>query len=82
MGELLERDHFIYTCIIDALNRRMNTTIERSFSDPHIFEVFTIEFLMGCAERLPKGDVPYGSYVYYASFFRVKNICHTMVNNA
>ena len=67
MGELLERDHFIYTCIIDALNRRMNTTIE---------------FLMGCAERLPQGDVPYGSYVYYASFFRVKNICHAMVNNA
>lgn len=48
MGELLGRDHFIYTTIIDALNTRMNTTIEMSFSDPHIFEVFTIEFLMGC----------------------------------
>lgn len=48
IGELLGRDHFIYTCIIDALNARMNTTIERSFSEPHIFEVFTIEFLMGC----------------------------------
>ena len=51
MGELLGRDHFIYTCIIDALNRRMNTTIELSFSDPHIFEVFTIEFLMGCVRN-------------------------------
>ena len=48
IGELLGRDHFIYTCIIDALNARMNTTIERSFSEPHIFEIFTMEFLMGC----------------------------------
>jgi len=48
IGELLGRDHFIYTTIIDALNTRMNTTIELSFSDPHIFEVFTIEFLLGC----------------------------------
>jgi len=48
IGELLGSDHFIYVCIIEALNRRMNTTIETSFSDPHIFEVFTIEFLLGC----------------------------------
>jgi len=48
IGELLGRDHFIYTCIIDSLNSRMNTTIETSFSAPQIFEVFTIEFLLGC----------------------------------
>lgn len=48
IGELLGRDHFIYACIIDALNARMNTTIELSFSDTHIFEVFTGEFLLGC----------------------------------
>jgi len=48
IGELLGRKHFIYTCIIDALNQRMNTTIERSFSEPHIFDIFTIEFLEGC----------------------------------
>ncbi len=48
VGELLGRDHFIYQCIIYALNTRMNTTIEASFSDPHIFDVFTIEFLLGC----------------------------------
>ncbi len=48
IGELLERDHFVYRCIIDALNARMNTTIEGSFSDPHIFDVFTIEFLLAC----------------------------------
>ena len=46
LGELLGRDHFIYQCIIDALNTRMNATIEVSFSDPHIFDVFTIEFLL------------------------------------
>ena len=48
IGELLGWDHFIYQCIIDALNLRMNTTIEVSFSDPHIFDVFTIEFLLAC----------------------------------
>ncbi len=48
IGELLGRDHFIYQCIIDSLNTRMNTTIEASFSDPHIFDVFTIEFLLAC----------------------------------
>ncbi|MBQ7582046.1 MAG: hypothetical protein IJU25_04430 [Lachnospiraceae bacterium] len=26
----------------------MNTTIEASFSDPHVFDVFTIEFLLAC----------------------------------
>jgi len=50
IGELLGRDHFIYQCIIEALNTRMNTTIEQSFSDPHIFDVFTIEFLLGCID--------------------------------
>ena len=50
IGELLGRDHFIYQTIIDALNTRMNSTIERSFSDPHIFEVFTIEFMLGCID--------------------------------
>ena len=48
IGELLGRDHFIYQCIIEALNATMNTTIETSFSDPHIFDVFTIEFLLAC----------------------------------
>ena len=48
IGELLGRDHFVYQCIIEALNTRMNTTIELAFSDPHIFDVFTVEFLLGC----------------------------------
>lgn len=48
IGELLGRDHFIYTCIIDALNERMNTTLEEAFSNPDIFELFVVEFLIGC----------------------------------
>lgn len=48
IGELLGRDHFIYTCIIDALNQRMNTTLEQAFNNDHIFEVFTGEFLLAC----------------------------------
>ena len=51
MGELLGRDHFIYECIINALNERMNTTIEKAFNDDHIFEVFTIEFLLQCVKN-------------------------------
>ena len=51
IGELLGRDHFIYQCIIEALNERMNTTIENSFSDPHIFDVFTVEFLIACIQN-------------------------------
>ena len=51
IGELLGRDHFIYQCIIEALNTRMNTTIEKAFSDPHIFDVFTIEFMLGCIDN-------------------------------
>ena len=51
IGELLGRDHFIYQCILDALNTRMNTNIEGSFSDPHIFDVFTIEFLLACIDN-------------------------------
>ena len=51
MGELLGKDHFIYSCIIDALNERMNTTIEKAFNDDHIFEVFTIEFLLQCVKN-------------------------------
>ena len=49
MGQLLGQDHFIYDCIIKALDERMNTTIELAFSDPHIFEVFVVEFLHSCA---------------------------------
>lgn len=48
IGELLGRDHFIYRCMIDALNRDMNTNVEAAFSDPHLFDVFTVEFLLGC----------------------------------
>ena len=49
MGQLLGQDHFIYDCIIKALDERMNTTIELAFSDAHIFEVFVAEFLIACA---------------------------------
>ena len=51
IGELLGRDHFIYQCIIDALNARMNTTIEATFSAQHLFAVFTIEFLLACIDN-------------------------------
>lgn len=51
VGKLLKEDHFIYQCIINSLNERMNTTVEKAFSDEHIFEVFTIEFLLECIKN-------------------------------
>lgn len=48
MGELLGRDHRVYTTIINAINASMNTTIEESFSNPKTFEMFAGEFLIGC----------------------------------
>ena len=51
IGELLGRDHFVYCSIIETINTQMNTTIQSSFSDPHIFDVFTIEFLLACIEN-------------------------------
>ncbi len=51
IGEDLGRDHFIYRCMMDALNQRMNTTLEKAFTDDHIFEVFTTEFLLECVKN-------------------------------
>ncbi|MBQ4332668.1 MAG: helix-turn-helix transcriptional regulator [Clostridia bacterium] len=48
MGELLGRDHRVYTTIIDAINTSMNTTIEDAFADPNMFEMWAGEFLIGC----------------------------------
>lgn len=48
IGELLGRDHFMYTCMVGALNERMNTSIEPAFSDAHLFEVFSGEMLLEC----------------------------------
>lgn len=51
IGEWLGRDHFVYTCMIDSLNARMNTSIELSFADPRLHEVFAIELLLGCIQN-------------------------------
>ncbi len=53
MGELLGRDHFMYRCVVEALDTRMNTTLEPAFTDPHILEVFVCECLLEC---LRNGD--------------------------
>ncbi|MBR5258258.1 MAG: helix-turn-helix transcriptional regulator [Clostridia bacterium] len=51
VGELLGKEHFIYRMMIDALNTGMNTDIEPAFTDPHIFDVFTVEMLLGCHQN-------------------------------
>lgn len=51
IGELLGLDHFVYTTIIDSLNKQMNTTIEEAFIDSTMFDLFTGEFLIGCVRN-------------------------------
>ncbi len=53
LGVLLGHDHFVYRTAIDALNARMNTDVEAALTDPHLTEVFVIEFLLECVD---KGD--------------------------
>ncbi len=48
IGMLLGHDHFVYRTVVDALNARMNTDIEPAFTDAHLQEVFTVEFLLAC----------------------------------
>ena len=48
IGELLGRDHRVYTTIINAINTSMNTTIEDAFSSPRVFEMWAGELLIGC----------------------------------
>lgn len=48
IGELLGRDHRVYTTIIEAINTSMNTTIEDAFSNQKMFEMWAGEFLIGC----------------------------------
>lgn len=50
IGELLGQDHFVYRCMVDALDERMHSSVALSFSDPHIAEVYTVEFLLGCID--------------------------------
>lgn len=51
IGELLGLDHFVYSTIIDSINKRMNTTIEDAFTDPVMFDLFVGEFLIGCVRN-------------------------------
>ena len=45
---------------IEALNTRMNTAIGAVFSDPNIFDVFTVDFLLACIDN--GGDVDPGMW--------------------
>lgn len=48
IGELLGRDHRVYTTIINAIDTSMNTTIEDAFASQSMFELWAGEFLIGC----------------------------------
>lgn len=51
VGTLLGHDHFVCRTMIDALDERMHTSVEAAFTDPHLTEVFVIEFLLGCVQN-------------------------------
>lgn len=43
MGRLLGRDNLLYRAAVDGINTRLNTDVERAFTDGHIFDVFVAE---------------------------------------
>ncbi len=51
IGVLLGHDHFVCRTMIDALNARMHTDVEAALTDPHLTEVFVVEFLLACVEN-------------------------------
>ncbi len=51
IGTLLGQDHFVYRTMVDALNERMHTDVEAALTDPHLTEVFAVEFLLACVEN-------------------------------
>ncbi|MBQ8556132.1 MAG: helix-turn-helix transcriptional regulator [Clostridia bacterium] len=48
MRELLGSRHFMYRTIVEALDSRMNSSIEAAFSDEAAFDAYTCEALLEC----------------------------------
>lgn len=53
IGALLGHDHFVYRTMVEALDARMNSSIEEAFTNDALTEVYAAEFLIECVQ---KGD--------------------------
>lgn len=57
---LLGADHFMYRTAVDALDKRMNSSIEAAFADETAMDAYTCEALMECVRHgdyVDAGDV-------------------------
>jgi len=51
LSELLGHDHFMYRTMIDALDKRMNSDIESTFSNPNYWDAYVTEMLCDCVRH-------------------------------
>lgn len=51
LGELLGHDHFMFRTMIDALDTRMNSDIESTFSNPNYWDAYVTEMLLDCVRH-------------------------------
>lgn len=51
IGVLLGKDHFMYRTMVDALDERMNSTVEETFSDPLALDAYVCEAIIACVEQ-------------------------------
>ncbi|MDO4740549.1 MAG: helix-turn-helix transcriptional regulator [Eubacteriales bacterium] len=51
MRELLGSDHFMYRCMADALDERMNSSIEPALYEERILDAYVCEALLECVKR-------------------------------
>lgn len=49
LRELLGSDHFIYRTMVDALDEKMNSTIEQAFTSEQYRDAYVCEAILACA---------------------------------
>lgn len=57
LSELLGHDHFMYRTMIDALDKRMNSDIESTFSNPNYWDAYVTEMLLDCVRHGDYADI-------------------------
>ena len=61
LSQLLGRDHFMYRTMVDALDARMNSSIEPAFGNPVVWDAYVCEALIACVrdggDYVDVGDV-------------------------
>ena len=57
MRELLGADHFMYRTMTDALDERLNSTVEAAFANENAMDAYVCEALLACIEQGDYVDV-------------------------